>query len=118
MRALNRYKVNGQSVLVANILVSESDDMVASTNEKVHLLGKARSPRLPDFFTTPTTAIFQSIRSVQRCTRTPMRRRGGNNGASRPIATTSHRPVRTSDVPKMFIRSRHSLLIDKTNLST
>ena len=33
---VNRHKVNGQSVLVANVLVSESDDMVASTNEKVH----------------------------------------------------------------------------------
>ena len=35
---VNRYKVNGQSVLIANILVSESDDMVASTNEKEHMV--------------------------------------------------------------------------------
>ena len=33
---VNRVKVNAQSALVANILVSESDDMVAPTNEKVH----------------------------------------------------------------------------------
>ena len=32
---VNRYKVNGRSVLVANVLVSESDDMVVSTNENL-----------------------------------------------------------------------------------
>ena len=33
---VNQIRVNAQSALVANVLVSESDDMVASTNEKVH----------------------------------------------------------------------------------
>ena len=33
---VNRFAVNAQNVLVTNVLVSESDDMVASTNEKVH----------------------------------------------------------------------------------
>ena len=52
---VNRWSINAQDVLVANVLVSESDDMVASTNEKVHTVR----------FATDATTTTLTVPTVQ-----------------------------------------------------